>query len=122
MSLIHCPECGKEVSDKSDKCIHCGYPLKQKTIINGVTYDLSSELKMVLKDKNIEAIKSVRDKTGLGLADSKSIIDYMVSKKKRLLFLHFKRNNLIFLIALRVTAQTERKLTYSTDVYNIYKI
>lgn len=28
--LIQCPECGKEVSDKSDKCIHCGYPLKQK--------------------------------------------------------------------------------------------
>lgn len=60
--LIQCPECGKEVSDKSDKCIHCGY-LKQETIINGVTYDLSSELKMVLEDKNIEAIKSVRDKT-----------------------------------------------------------
>lgn len=61
--LIQCPECSKEVSDKSDKCIHCGYPLKQETIINGVTYDLSSELKMVLEDKNIEAIKSVRDKT-----------------------------------------------------------
>lgn len=47
-----------------------------------MTYDLSSELKMVLKDKNIEAIKSVRDKTGLGLADGKSIINYMVSNKK----------------------------------------
>ena len=27
MSLISCPECGKEVSDRSDLCIHCGYPL-----------------------------------------------------------------------------------------------
>jgi len=27
MALIHCPECGKEVSDQSDICIHCGYPL-----------------------------------------------------------------------------------------------
>ncbi len=30
MALIKCPECGKEVSDKSKNCIHCGYPLTQK--------------------------------------------------------------------------------------------
>lgn len=28
MALIKCPECGKEVSDKAEVCIHCGYPLK----------------------------------------------------------------------------------------------
>lgn len=27
MALIICPECGKEVSDKSSACIHCGYPI-----------------------------------------------------------------------------------------------
>lgn len=26
MALIKCPECGKEVSDKATKCIHCGNP------------------------------------------------------------------------------------------------
>ncbi len=26
MSLIKCPECGKEVSDKAEKCPHCGLP------------------------------------------------------------------------------------------------
>lgn len=26
--LINCPECGKDVSNKSEKCIHCGYPFK----------------------------------------------------------------------------------------------
>ena len=30
MALINCPECGKEISDSSEKCIHCGYPLKSK--------------------------------------------------------------------------------------------
>lgn len=25
MALIKCPECGKEISDSCDKCIHCGY-------------------------------------------------------------------------------------------------
>lgn len=29
MSLILCPECGKSVSDKSNQCIHCGFPLSE---------------------------------------------------------------------------------------------
>jgi len=28
MALIVCPECGKEVSDTCEKCIHCGYSLQ----------------------------------------------------------------------------------------------
>lgn len=27
MALIKCPECGEKISDKSERCIHCGYPL-----------------------------------------------------------------------------------------------
>lgn len=27
MSLVKCPECGKSVSDKTDKCPECGYPI-----------------------------------------------------------------------------------------------
>lgn len=33
MALIKCPECGKEISDKAEACIHCGCPasaVKQK--------------------------------------------------------------------------------------------
>ena len=26
--IIKCKECGKEISDKAEKCIHCGFPLK----------------------------------------------------------------------------------------------
>lgn len=29
MALIKCPECGHEVSDTCEKCIHCGYQLKK---------------------------------------------------------------------------------------------
>ena len=29
MALITCPECGKQVSDKAGKCIHCGIVLKE---------------------------------------------------------------------------------------------
>ncbi len=31
MALIKCPECGKEISDTCDQCIHCGYKLKNET-------------------------------------------------------------------------------------------
>lgn len=30
MSLIKCTECGKEISDSSNACIHCGNPIKKK--------------------------------------------------------------------------------------------
>ncbi len=29
MALIKCPECGKEISDQAEVCIHCGYPIKK---------------------------------------------------------------------------------------------
>jgi len=27
MALVSCPECGKKISDQSDSCIGCGYPI-----------------------------------------------------------------------------------------------
>ena len=30
MALITCPECGREVSDTVNQCIHCGFMLKRK--------------------------------------------------------------------------------------------
>ena len=43
MALIKCPECGKEISDQSSTCIHCGFPLQNKNecIVNGKKQDLS---------------------------------------------------------------------------------
>ena len=50
--LIKCPECGKEISDKSKQCIYCGFPLEEQEqtnddicIVNGVPVDLSFVLK-----------------------------------------------------------------------------
>ncbi len=31
MALINCPACGKQISDKSEKCIHCGNLLSENT-------------------------------------------------------------------------------------------
>lgn len=37
MSLIKCPECGKEISDFADSCIHCGYPINKKNSDSAMT-------------------------------------------------------------------------------------
>ena len=34
MSLIKCPECSKEVSNKSHFCIHCGHPFNNSQSVN----------------------------------------------------------------------------------------
>lgn len=41
MALINCPECGKAISDQSEVCIHCGFPINKKRyiVINGVKCD-----------------------------------------------------------------------------------
>lgn len=39
MALITCPECGKEISEMADKCIHCGYPVNVKKEINVQTIE-----------------------------------------------------------------------------------
>ena len=30
MALIKCPECGREVSDRTTTCIHCGFPFDEE--------------------------------------------------------------------------------------------
>ncbi len=33
MALIPCPECQKEISDKAEFCVHCGYPMPEVRFI-----------------------------------------------------------------------------------------
>lgn len=81
MALIKCPECGKEISDKSDKCIHCGFPLtktKNKIcVINGKEYDLSFVLDFYKDhpDEKVKLIGTFRRMTNCGLKDAKDVID-----------------------------------------------
>ncbi len=71
--LIKCPECEKEISDKSKQCIHCGYPLTETNNSNkNSLYKIS--LVGCTNDK-IQMIKIVRETTGLGLAEAKSFVE-----------------------------------------------
>lgn len=49
MALIKCPECGKEISDASTACIHCGYPISKNP-------DVQKKVKLILKTKKKKRI------------------------------------------------------------------
>ena len=56
--LIECPECNKEISDKSKACIYCGYPLQKSNLckVNGKECDLT-----FLLDESYSILYKVRD-------------------------------------------------------------
>ena len=39
MALIKCNECGKDISDKANVCIHCGYPLEKEQKLKNYYYE-----------------------------------------------------------------------------------
>lgn len=57
MSLIKCPECGKEISDRCEQCIHCGFPIIPQKSENhlcnilGKDYDLSQIYNLLKKGR-----------------------------------------------------------------------
>lgn len=84
MALIKCPECGKEISDKSSACINCGYPLsesqaqnipsvdnEEKSIQTSFTDNIGSELQTIIDTLNsaFEYHIVYNDKSKIGLLD-----------------------------------------------------
>jgi ribosomal protein L37E len=46
MSLIKCPECGKEVSNQAKQCMHCGYTLKHHKLTE-INLNISKQMKII---------------------------------------------------------------------------
>lgn len=85
MALIKCPECYKNVSDKAEICIHCGYPLKNDNhscYINGVQYDLSHELRLITQSDFMQGLRNLRDKYHLDLADATTLGNIIKNTKQ----------------------------------------
>ena len=70
MALINCPECGKEISDKSKQCIHCGYPLTNDEKDGSYT--------VILNNAGVNkplVIRCVREINNMDLLPAKQIVD-----------------------------------------------
>lgn len=84
MALIRCPECGKEVSDTIESCIHCGFVLKKeeekpaetKKEEAAKTFDGKEPTKTYyyVEDKKSEKTKENKSNEGFGMFKTFSII------------------------------------------------
>lgn len=87
MALIKCVECGKEISDKSEICVHCGCPTgmsiknpgkNSSCCINGKTFEFSDifdeVISMIKADRAARAVKLIRDKTDLSLQSGLKLV------------------------------------------------
>lgn len=84
MSLITCPECGAEISDKADKCIHCGYPIKEiknveTTICNidGTSYDLYDVFNLISNGKYKDSFLKIKDTLQISIKNCLNIIEFI---------------------------------------------
>ena len=76
MALIKCPECGKEISDKSKQCIHCGYPLEES---NNDNKNTAYSIRLIhCGEQNVKLIKIIREITGLDLKRGKDVVDNLL--------------------------------------------
>ena len=60
MALIKCPECGRDISDKANACVHCGYPLS-KAADNAEKKESNSEKTNLSKDDFISILNEIQD-------------------------------------------------------------
>ena len=61
MALINCPECGKEVSDTANVCIHCGYGIKDH-FIRIKQQEEAERKKVELENKKEELRKKIEER------------------------------------------------------------
>lgn len=77
MALIKCPECGKEISNLSEHCIYCGYPLKA----NNDSTELYDVIYLGFPNNNIKYKNQIKlcaclmRLLNISLKEAKNIID-----------------------------------------------
>lgn len=73
MALIKCPECGKEISDKSSACIHCGYPLNTEKPFSNLSYDKLYKVVLLKFEPNnkVKIIQKLRDVFEISLGEAR---------------------------------------------------
>ena len=82
MALIKCPECGKEISDKSKICIHCGYPISEHENKPDGYIKVDGELCDISKLKKMYEKYSKSDRKDIRRKYNEIYINYCKTGKK----------------------------------------
>lgn len=84
MALIKCPECGKDVSDKSKMCINCGFPI-ENTCVNEKSKN-DEEVDEIFKktQAKVKVIKYLMENRGLTIEVAKEYTDKYISEHQEL--------------------------------------
>lgn len=79
--LINCPECGREISDKSEKCIHCGFPLQESDVqicvIDGVERDLTEIFSHMKNNENYDPFRYFMDHFNMDMVPALTLRNYI---------------------------------------------
>ena len=74
MSMIKCPECGKEISDKAEKCPNCGCPMEEiKKIVSDDDYQAEQQYQDMLN-----RLKARENKKSVSIAKSYDFVGRMI--------------------------------------------
>ena len=80
MSLIRCPECGNSISDKAEKCPHCGLPAAYFSSLNQPTAHVEEE---GLDYKNLQNILISFERDHAGLFSAEHYISHRDAQRLR---------------------------------------
>lgn len=70
MAMIYCKECGKEISDKAEKCPHCGFPMNPPIQNN---YQTATQNNQKIKNSGLGVASLILSILGCTL-DRKSVV------------------------------------------------
>lgn len=83
MALITCPECGKQISDKSEHCVHCGFPLiKEESTSNLLDNYKDLILKRLRTEKLSSVVVDLSKETGISIGEVKEYVSQIRKEPK----------------------------------------
>lgn len=65
MAMIKCPECARDISDKAERCIHCGCPIRIQVTQGKAIFQTSNDFiglfgKYTIKDKEGNVVAKLK--------------------------------------------------------------